>query len=332
MAARSYRAGPPAVERARAKPRRLAQAQGHPMMARPADVSCPHRSSAPPPGASSSPGGSWSSGRRASSSASSVSLSAPPFTILFLRFALAALLMAAAALPLRSAWPRSRRQAAHLAVVGILLQTVYLGGCYAAMAAGLPAGITALIVGLQPILIATVVGPLLGERVGPKHWLGLALGFVGVALVLWDKLDIAGLKSWGVVFALGGLLGITAATLYQKRFCGSGRSDHRHRDPIRRRGADDLAHRPRPGLGSRSNGPGPSSSRWPGSPSRFPSARSPCCSGSSARRGLQGREPLLPDPAGGSAGELSSPGETLAAPALAGMALTAVGVALVNRA
>ena len=67
------------------------------------------------------------------------------------------------------------------------------------MAAGLPAGITALIVGLQPILIATVVGPLLGERVGPKHWLGLALGFLGVALVLWDKLDIAGLESWGML-------------------------------------------------------------------------------------------------------------------------------------
>ena len=147
---------------------------------------------------------------------------APPFTILFLRFALAALLMAAAALPLRSAWPRSPRQAAHLAVVGVLLQTVYLGGCYAAMAAGLPAGITALIVGLHPILIATVVGPLLGERVGRKHWLGLALGFLGVALVLWDKLDIAGLESWGVIFALAGLLGITAATLYQKRFCGAG--------------------------------------------------------------------------------------------------------------
>jgi len=146
---------------------------------------------------------------------------APPFTILFLRFAIAALLMAVTALALGSSWPRSRRQALHVAVVGVLLQTVYLGGCYSAMAVGLPAGIAALIVGLQPILIACVVGPILGERVSPRHWLGLALGFAGVALVLWDKLSLAGLESWGVALALGALLGITAATLYQKRFCGA---------------------------------------------------------------------------------------------------------------
>ena len=146
---------------------------------------------------------------------------APPFTILFLRFAVAALLMAATALALGSSWPRNRRQALHVAVVGVLLQTVYLGGSYSAMAAGLPAGIAALIVGLQPILIACVVGPILGERVSPRHWLGLALGFAGVALVLWDKLSLAGLESWGVALALGALVGITAATLYQKRFCGA---------------------------------------------------------------------------------------------------------------
>jgi hypothetical protein len=90
------------------------------------------------------------------------------------------------------------------------------------MAAGLPAGITALIVGLQPILIATVVGPLLGERVGPSIGWAWRPGLPRRRPVLWDKLDIAGLESWGVVFALGGLLGITAATLYQKRFCGAG--------------------------------------------------------------------------------------------------------------
>ena len=232
---------------------------------------------------------------------------APPFTILFLRFALAALLMAAAALPLRSAWPRSPRQAAHLAVVGVLLQTVYLGGCYAAMAAGLPAGITALIVGLQPILIATVVGPLLGERVGPKHWLGLALGFLGVALVLWDKLDIAGLESWGVLFALAGLLGITAATLYQKRFCGAG-------DLITgtaiQYAAAALTTLPIVLV----LGWGPV--HWTGS---FIFSLAWLTFALSIGRGhlaalahpagrrLQGREPLLSDPARGGAGELSSP-------------------------
>jgi drug/metabolite transporter (DMT)-like permease len=144
---------------------------------------------------------------------------APPFTILLLRFAVAAAVMSVLGLGLRASWPRSRRQVLHLAVVGVLLQTVYLGGCYAAMAAGLPAGVTALIVGLQPILTATVVGPILSERVGGRHWLGLALGFLGVVLVLWNKLSLAGIESWGVLFALAALLGITGATLYQKRFC-----------------------------------------------------------------------------------------------------------------
>jgi drug/metabolite transporter (DMT)-like permease len=257
---------------------------------------------------------------------------APPFTILFLRFALAALLMAAAALPLRSAWPRSPRQAAHLAVVGVLLQTVYLGGCYAAMAAGLPAGTTALIVGLQPILIATVVGPLLGERVGPKHWLGLALGFLGVALVLWDKLDIAGLESWGVLFALAGLLGITAATLYQKRFCGAG-------DLITgtaiQYAAAALTTLPIVLV----LGWGPV--HWTGS-FIFSLAWLTFALSIGAvtlllwliRRGVASKVASLfyLTPPAAALGSYLLLNETLAAPALLGMALTAVGVALVNRA
>jgi drug/metabolite transporter (DMT)-like permease len=257
---------------------------------------------------------------------------APPFTILFLRFALAALLMAAAALPLRSAWPRRPRQAVHLAVVGVLLQTVYLGGCYAAMAAGLPAGITALIVGLQPILIATVVGPLLGERVGPKHWLGLALGFLGVALVLWDKLDIAGLESWGVVFALGGLLGITAATLYQKRFCGA--VDLITGTAIQYAAA---ALTTLPIVLVLGWGP----VRWTGS-FIFSMAWLTLALSIGAvtlllwliRRGAASKVASLfyLTPPAAALGSYLLLGETLAAPALLGMALTAVGVALVNRA
>ena len=257
---------------------------------------------------------------------------APPFTILFLRFALAALLMAAAALPLRSVWPRSPSQAFHLAVVGVLLQTVYLGGCYAAMAAGLPAGITALIVGLQPILIATVVGPLLGERVGPKHWLGLALGFLGVALVLWDKLDIAGLESWGMLFALGGLLGITAATLYQKRFCGT--VDLITGTAIQYAAA---ALTTLPIVLVLGWGP----VHWTGS-FIFSLAWLTLALSIGAvtlllwliRRGAASKVASLfyLTPPAAALGSYLLLGETLAAPALLGMALTAVGVALVNRA
>jgi drug/metabolite transporter (DMT)-like permease len=112
-------------------------------------------------------------------------------------------------------------QAFHVAIVGVLLQAVYLGGCYVAMGAGIPAGVTALIVGLQPLLTATVVGPLLGERVSWRQWLGLAIGFAGVTLVLWNKLHFESLHLVGILYALGGLLGITSATIYQKRFCGA---------------------------------------------------------------------------------------------------------------
>jgi drug/metabolite transporter (DMT)-like permease len=146
---------------------------------------------------------------------------APPFTILLLRFMAVVAVILPVSLVTRAPWPASWRQTAHVALVGVLLQTAYLGGVYAAIAAGVPSGISALIVGLQPVLTATVVGPFLGERVSARQWLGLALGFAGVALVLSEKLDFDRAQSWGVLFAAVGLVAITAATLYQKRFCGA---------------------------------------------------------------------------------------------------------------
>jgi drug/metabolite transporter (DMT)-like permease len=146
---------------------------------------------------------------------------ARPFTLLVIRFAIATLFMLAVSLLTRARWPKTKMQAIHVAVVGVLLQAVYLAGCYVAIGAGIPAGVTALIVGLQPILTATMVGPLLGERVSSRQWLGLAIGFCGVTLVLWDKLHFDSVHLWGMSFALIGLVGITAATIYQKRFCGA---------------------------------------------------------------------------------------------------------------
>ena len=256
---------------------------------------------------------------------------APPFSILLLRFSIAAVLMAALAVVLRSSWPRSRRQALHLAVVGVLLQTVYLGGCYAAMAAGLPAGITALIVGVQPILIATVVGPVLGEKVSPRQWLGLTLGFLGVVLVLWDKLSLAGMESWGVLFALAALLGITAATLYQKRFCGA--ADLITGTAIQYAAAA-LTTLPLAAL------VGFGSVRWTGT-FIFSLAWLTLLLSIGAvtlllwliRRGVASKVASLfyLTPPAAALGSYLMLGETLAPPALLGMGLTAVGVALVNR-
>ena len=145
---------------------------------------------------------------------------AAPFTILLLRFAAVVAVMLPLAVLGRATWPRDWRQIGHIAVVGFLLQGVYLGGIYAGLQRGIPAGIMALVMALQPILTATVVGPLLGERVGPRQWAGLLLGFVGVGLVLASKIHFD-FDGWlGLVFAALAVAGITAATLYQKRFCG----------------------------------------------------------------------------------------------------------------
>ncbi|MEO8409393.1 MAG: EamA family transporter [Propionivibrio sp.] len=141
-----------------------------------------------------------------------------PLTFLLWRFLLVIALMTSFALLAGAPWPRGRRQVLHIGVSGLLLHAVYLGGVFVAIARGLPAGITALIVGMQPLLTACGAGWLLGERVSARQWLGLALGFAGVALVVakqFGELPLAAMLLPAVV----ALLGITAGTLYQKRFC-----------------------------------------------------------------------------------------------------------------
>jgi drug/metabolite transporter (DMT)-like permease len=126
--------------------------------------------------------------------------------------------MTTLALAFRAPWPRDGRQWLHIGVAGLLVHGVYLGGVFVSIAMGLPAGVASLIVGLQPLLTATVAGRLLGENVLPRQWLGLLLGFVGVALVLSNKLG-AGFGIEALWPAVAALLGITAGTLYQKKFC-----------------------------------------------------------------------------------------------------------------
>ena len=144
---------------------------------------------------------------------------AEPFTFLLVRFALVTSLMAVVAFASRAPWPRSRREAAHIAVGGLLVHGTYLGGVFGAIHYGLPAGVTALIAGLQPLLTAVAAGPVLGETIRPRQWLGFVLGLVGVGLVVSNKLG-GGLGWAGLPFALVAVIGITAGTLYQKRFCG----------------------------------------------------------------------------------------------------------------
>lgn len=143
---------------------------------------------------------------------------AAPLAFLLARYVLVLVLMTSLALVLRAPWPKDWRRWLHIGVSGLLVHALYLGGVFIAIGAGLPAGITSLIVGLQPLLTATVAGWLLGERILPRQWFGLAVGFVGVSLILSNKLGTGfGVDALWPAFAA--LLGITAGTLYQKRFC-----------------------------------------------------------------------------------------------------------------
>ena len=111
----------------------------------------------------------------------------------------------------------------HIGVSGILIHGVYLGGVFTSIHYGLPAGVASLVVGMQPLLTALGAGWLLGERVSGRQWLGLALGFAGVALVVSGKFGQVPMAQLGTMLlpALAALFGITLGTLYQKRFCPS---------------------------------------------------------------------------------------------------------------
>lgn len=141
---------------------------------------------------------------------------ADPLTFLSWRYAGVVALMLALALAARAPWP-SRRDMLHLAVSGLGIQALYLGGVWVAIRQGLPAGTAALIVNLQPVLVAALA-PLIGERVAPRQWLGVALGLAGVILVIWHKLTLGASFGAPLLLCLMALLAITGGTLYQKRF------------------------------------------------------------------------------------------------------------------
>jgi len=143
---------------------------------------------------------------------------AEPLSFLLVRYALVIALMTAIVFATRAPWPKEPAQWLHIGVSGLLVHAVYLGGVFVAIKHGLPAGITALAVGMQPLLTAFGAGWLLGDRVSRRQWAGLALGFAGIALVVSGKLG-DGAPGPMLVPAFVALLGITAGTLYQKRFC-----------------------------------------------------------------------------------------------------------------
>jgi drug/metabolite transporter (DMT)-like permease len=145
---------------------------------------------------------------------------APPFTFLAVRLAISASILLVLALWTGAPWPKTLSDGGHIAVAGLLLNGTYLIGVFEAIERGVSTGVVALIAGLQPILTAAVVGPFLGERVSRRQWAGLVLGFAGIGLVVHERLGAGAGSGEGFALAFVCLVGITAGTLYQKRFCG----------------------------------------------------------------------------------------------------------------
>ena len=142
---------------------------------------------------------------------------APPLTFLCWRYALSVLGLAVWSYAARAQWPRDARTWLHLGITGVLLQAGYLGGVWAAVKLGLSAGLTALIVALQPVLTAIFLDWQGGAgRVRPMQWLGLALGLAGVMLVVSGKLTLGEATGLNLGLAVLALVSITAGTLYQK--------------------------------------------------------------------------------------------------------------------
>jgi drug/metabolite transporter (DMT)-like permease len=146
---------------------------------------------------------------------------AEPFTFLSVRFGIVIGLMLLLCLVTKAPWPKDLKAVAHIAIAGMLVNGLYLGGVFSSVKIGLPVGIAALVTGLQPILTAMLARPLLGEIVTKRQWTGIIIGFIGVALVVSNKVVGPSGNLIGLGFAAIGLCGITAGTLYQKKYCSN---------------------------------------------------------------------------------------------------------------
>src|ERR1700742_2150861 len=143
---------------------------------------------------------------------------AEPLTYLAIRMAVVVAIMAVIAMTTRPQWP-DRAGIGHSIVAAILVHGFYLGRTAVAIAHSIPAGLSALIPGLQPILTSTLANRFLGERVTPLQWMGLLIGLGGVILILHGR-PMSGDAGWGWLASSVSLVSITLGTLYQSRYCG----------------------------------------------------------------------------------------------------------------
>ena len=150
---------------------------------------------------------------------------APPFSFLAMRYAFSIFCFSIWIYWAKVKWPQTRQEFLHLSITGILMHAGYLGGVWAAVKAGMGSGLSALIVGFQPVLTAIWLssrGVSAENKISQRQWMGLILGFLGLLLVVWRKLTqgsaLDHVNLVNLSFALMALLSITLGTLYQKSF------------------------------------------------------------------------------------------------------------------
>ena len=143
---------------------------------------------------------------------------AAPFTFLTLRFSLGLLCLIPVVFFFRTRWPKSRAELGHLVVAGLLMHAVQLGGSHYAQYLGMSAGISALIISTQPLLTAIIVSVFMNEKLVLRQWIGIALGLAGIFLVVWHQIDVRAIGLGSLAGTLIAVAGVTAATLYQRRF------------------------------------------------------------------------------------------------------------------
>ena len=143
---------------------------------------------------------------------------AAPFTFLTLRFAFGLLCLLPVVFLWKPRWPTTRAEWGHLAVAGLLMHAVQLGGSHYAQYLGMSAGVSALVISCQPLLTALLANKLLGEKLQRGQWLGVFVGLAGVVLVVWHKIDVREVGAASLGCTLVALSAVTAATLYQKVF------------------------------------------------------------------------------------------------------------------
>ncbi len=146
---------------------------------------------------------------------------AEPFTFLTWRFYIVAIILGVIAIVTKAPFPKRHVDFVHIAVAGLLVQGIYLGGVFAAISLGVSASVSAIIVGVQPLLTAVIAGPVLGEQIKPRQWLGFMLGLIGLILVVskefsWQTTDV-----FGLVLCIASLIAIATGTIYQKKYCAN---------------------------------------------------------------------------------------------------------------